>query len=63
MFIKDFRFNKLGSNIQVEGQDILENLKETNQSAIFISGHFANFELMAMHMKKVVWIFVQFTDH
>ena len=28
MFIKDFRFNKLGSNIQVEGQDILENLKK-----------------------------------
>ena len=52
MFIKDFRFNKLGSNIQVEGQDILENLKKTNQSAIFISGHFANFELMAMHLEK-----------
>ena len=52
IFIKDFRFNKLGSNIQVEGQDILENLKKTNQSAIFISGHFANFELMAMHIEK-----------
>ena len=52
MFIKDFRFNKLGSNIKVEGQDILENLKKTNQSAIFISGHFANFELMAMHIEK-----------
>ena len=52
MFIKDFRFNKLGSNIQVEGQDILENLKKTNQSAIFVSGHFANFELMAMHLEK-----------
>ena len=52
MFIKDFRFNKLGTNIKVEGQDILENLKKTNQSAIFISGHFANFELMAMHIEK-----------
>ena len=52
MFIKDFRVNKLGSNIQVEGQDILEDLKKTNQSAIFISGHFANFELMAMHIEK-----------
>ena len=52
MFIKDFRFNKLGSNIQVEGQDILENLKKNNHSAIFISGHFANFELMAMHIEK-----------
>ena len=52
MFIKEFRFNKLSSNIQVEGQDILENLKENNQSAIFVSGHFANFELMAMHLEK-----------
>ena len=52
IFIKEFRFSKLNSNIQVEGQDILENLKKTNQSAIFISGHFANFELMAMHIEK-----------
>ena len=52
MFIKDFRFNKLSSNIQVEGQHILENLKKNNKSAVFISGHFANFELMAMHIEK-----------
>ena len=37
MFIKDFRFNKLGSNIQVEGQDILENLKKLiNQQSLFL---------------------------
>ncbi|MDC3042558.1 lysophospholipid acyltransferase family protein [Candidatus Pelagibacter sp.] len=52
MFMKDFRLNKLNLNIQVEGQDILENLKKNNQSAVFISGHFANFELMAMHIEK-----------
>ena len=52
MFIKEFRFNKLGSNIQIEGQDIIENLKKNNKSAVFISGHFANFELMAMHLEK-----------
>ena len=52
MFIKDFRFNKLSSNIQVEGQDILENLKKNNKSAVFISGHFANFELMSMEISK-----------
>ncbi len=52
MFIKDFRFNRLSSNIQVEGQDILENLKKNNKSAVFISGHFANFELMAMQIEK-----------
>ena len=52
MFIKDFRINKLGSNIQVEGKEILDNLKMKNESAIFISGHFANFELMAMFLEK-----------
>ena len=52
MFIKNFRFNKLSSNILVEGQDVLEKIKKSNQPAIFISGHFANFELMAMHIEK-----------
>ncbi len=52
MFIKDFRINKLGSNIQVEGKEILDNLKMKNESAVFISGHFANFELMAMFLEK-----------
>ena len=52
MFIKDFRINKLGSNIQVEGKEILDNLKRNNESAVFISGHFANFELMAMFLEK-----------
>ena len=37
MFIKDFRFNRLSSNIQVEGQDILENLKKIiNQLSLFL---------------------------
>ena len=52
MFIENFRFNKLNSNIRVEGQDVLEQIKKSNQPAIFISGHFANFELMAMHIEK-----------
>ena len=52
MFIENFRFNKLSSNISVEGQDVLEKIKKSNQPAIFISGHFANFELMAMHIEK-----------
>ena len=52
MFIENFRFNKLSSNILVEGQDVLEKIKKSNQPVIFISGHFANFELMAMHIEK-----------
>ena len=28
-------------------------LKSNNQQVIFISGHFSNFELMAMHLEKI----------
>ena len=52
MFIKDFRFGKLESNIEVQGQEILEDIKTNNKQVIFISGHLSNFELMAMHLEK-----------
>ena len=52
MFIKDFRAEKFASNIKIEGQEILSEIKKNNQSVVFISGHFANFELMAMHLEK-----------
>tara|TARA_B100001063_G_C16716686_1_gene531123 strand:+ start:402 stop:1262 length:861 start_codon:yes stop_codon:yes gene_type:complete len=52
MFIKDFRNGKLGNNIKIEGQAILEKIKKLNKPVIFISGHLANFELMAMHIEK-----------
>ena len=52
MFIKKFRFSSLESNISVEGQEILEEIKKNNEPVLFISGHFNNFELMAMHIEK-----------
>ena len=52
MFIKNFRNNKLASKITIEGQEILNKIKKLNKPVIFISGHFANFELMAMHIEK-----------
>ena len=52
MFIKDFRSSKLDSNIQIDGQDILNKIKNLKKPVIFISGHFANFELMAMHIER-----------
>ena len=52
IFIKEFRNGKYSSNIEVEGQDILEKIKETGQQVVFVSGHFSNFELMAMHLEK-----------
>tara|TARA_B100000674_G_scaffold478366_1_gene475380 strand:- start:36 stop:896 length:861 start_codon:yes stop_codon:yes gene_type:complete len=52
MFIKEFRSGNLNSKIAIDGQNILEKIKKSNQQVLFISGHFSNFELMAMHLEK-----------
>ena len=53
MFIKDFRFGKLSSNILVlKVKTILDEIKNKNNQVVFISGHFSNFELMAMQIRK-----------
>ena len=52
MFMKNFRNNKLQNNIEIVGKEILEDIKNSNQKAVFISGHFSNFELMAMQIEK-----------
>ena len=52
MFIKKFRMSKVKNHIEIIGQKKLDVIKETNEPVIFISGHFNNFELMAMHLEK-----------
>ena len=52
IFIKDFRNNKFADNIEIFGQEILDKIKEDDDPVIFISGHFNNFELMAMQIEK-----------
>ena len=52
MFIKDFRIGKLSEKIEIEGKEILSDIKINNRQVIFISGHFSNFELMAMCLEK-----------
>ena len=52
MFIKKFRYNSLSNNIEIIGQNILDEIKNSDKPVIFISGHFNNFELMAMHLEK-----------
>ena len=52
MYIKKYRQNSLSNNIEVIGQNILDEIKNSNEPVIFISGHFNNFELMAMHLEK-----------
>ena len=54
MFIKNFRQGSIGEkNINIENQYILENVKKDSKPVIFISGHFNNFELMAMQIEKL----------
>ena len=53
MFIKDFRNNsKKFNKIIIENPEILEKIKTDSRPVIFISGHFNNFELMAMEIEK-----------
>ncbi len=52
MFLKNFRENFNEKHIIVDGQEILDKIKKSNTPVIFVSGHFANFELMAMQIEK-----------
>ncbi len=53
IFIKDFRqSSKFSKKIIVENQNQLNEIKKNEEPVIFISGHFNNFELMAMHIEK-----------
>ena len=52
IFLKKFRENKLKEFIEIEGLEFLKEIKKTNEQIIFISGHFNNFELMAMEIDK-----------
>ncbi len=51
-FIKNFRNGKLEKYIQVDGKQYLDEIKSKNKKVVFISGHFNNFELMAMIIEK-----------
>jgi len=50
IFLKKFRNNS--SHIKIEGEDILKDISNKKKQVIFISGHFANFELMSMEITK-----------
>ena len=50
LFLSKFRNNN--SHIEIKGEKILEKIIKKNKPVIFISGHFANFELMSMELTK-----------
>ncbi len=51
VFIDQFRSKKLQKYIVINGIEILEKIKNEGKPVIFISGHFNNFELMAMKIE------------
>ena len=52
VFLEYFRKSNLKNNVEIEGHEILEKIKKEKKPVIFISGHFNNFELMAMYIEN-----------
>ena len=50
--LKNFKNDKLSKYISIEGKEYLDRIKRNKKKVIFISGHFNNFELMAMQIEK-----------
>ena len=50
--LKNFRNDKLKKYISINGYQHLEKIKKSKKTVVFISGHFNNFELMAMQIEK-----------
>ena len=54
MYIEKFRSKKLKKFININGIEILEKIKKDGKKpVVFISGHFNNFELMAMQLELI----------
>ena len=52
IYLKDFRNGRKNNYINVEGREILNSIKNKKSPVVFVSGHFNNFELMAMEIEK-----------
>ena len=52
-FLKKFKTNEFKNYITIEGQENLSDIKFKNKKAVFVSGHFNNFELMAMQLENM----------
>ena len=50
--IPNFRNKKLEKYLKIEGLENLKKIKESRKPTLFISGHFNNFELMAMIIER-----------
>ena len=52
VFLKDFRKEKLNDYLEIEGKEHLNKVRASSEQVVFVSGHFNNFELMAMQIEK-----------
>ena len=53
LYLYKFKNNKfINPHIKIKGEEILENVINKKKPVIFVSGHFANYELMAMEIVK-----------
>ena len=53
VFLKDFKYNRTNfDHMKINGVNYLDKIKKNNETVIFYSAHFANFELMAMELDK-----------
>ncbi len=52
IFLKKFRQNYFDNFLEIHGIEYLNEIKNNNEQVIFVSGHFNNFELMAMEIEK-----------
>ncbi len=51
-YISNFRKKKLEKYLTIEGLENLNRIKKSRKPTVFISGHFNNFELMAMAIER-----------
>ena len=52
IYLKKFRQNNLNQFIEIEGLNYLNEIKKNDERVVFVSGHFNNFELMAMEIER-----------
>jgi len=52
VYLKQFKKNNFNQFIEIEGLNYLNEIRNNNEQVVFISGHFNNFELMAMEIEK-----------
>lgn len=52
VFLKELKSNNFKKNIIVEGQEVLNKIRDSKKPVIFVSGHFSNYELMTLQIVK-----------